>query len=171
MVLFSELTPFSSVLESVEMAEAASFLLTSLLEQSVGPESVAAHPLHFLLSLRAASLKPQAWSLQNCLSTASTGNVMVKRSPPPLGPTWRATSILSISSPRRMQAPEKMGQTRKPQKSITFPLGGTADHLFLLVSGRPSREKGGLKGLLTAPEMGRGPSPCGGRPQPPSLWL
>lgn len=61
MVLFSELTPFSSVLESVEMAEATSFLLTSLLEQSVGPESVAAHPLRFLLSLRAAPLKPRAW--------------------------------------------------------------------------------------------------------------
>lgn len=81
------------VLESVEMAEAASFLLTSLLEQSVGRESVAAHPLHFLLSLRAAPLKPQALSQQNRLSTPSAGNVMVKRSPPPLGPTWWATGI------------------------------------------------------------------------------
>lgn len=104
------------VLENAEMAEATSFLLASLLEQSVGPESVAARPLRFLLSLRAAPLKPQAWSQQNCLLTPSTGNVRVKRSPPPLGPTRWATEILSMSSPRPTQAPEKTKLMWEPHK-------------------------------------------------------
>ena len=53
-----------------------------------------------------------------------------------------------------------------------FPRGGTADHLLSLVSGWPSREKGSLKGLLTAPETGCSPRPLWGQapaPQPLAL--